>query len=149
MRPDNRSGIHCDIKSTKLLGKTGQNAIDKRKINVATNGRLRPTTIIGHAIPDRSPKASATPESGTNTAATAMKNISISASKSLSSRIVINAATLETLHAAVECLKANGFASEVTLVNVARSKDILDLTRFEALNPVFIITGKREEAAQE
>ncbi len=59
-------------------------------------------------------------------------------------RIVINAATLETLHAAVESLKANGFAIEVTLVNVARSKDILKLTRLEALNPVFVISGERE-----
>ncbi len=59
-------------------------------------------------------------------------------------RIVINAATLETLHTAVESLKANGFAVEVTLVNVAHSKDILNLTRLEALNPVFVIGGERE-----
>lgn len=59
-------------------------------------------------------------------------------------RIVINAATLETLHAAVEGLKANEFAVEVTLVNVAHSKDILNLTRLEALNPVFVISGGRE-----
>ena len=59
-------------------------------------------------------------------------------------RIVINAATLETLHAAVESLKANGFAVEVTLVNVAHSKDILNLTRLEALNPVLHIVGWRE-----
>ena len=59
-------------------------------------------------------------------------------------QIVINAATLETLHAAVESLKANGFTVEVTLVNVAHSKDILNLTRLEALNPVFVIGGGRE-----
>jgi precorrin-6Y C5,15-methyltransferase (decarboxylating) len=59
-------------------------------------------------------------------------------------RIVINAATLETLQAAVESLKANGFTVEVTLVNVAHSKDILNLTRLEALNPVFVICGERE-----
>ncbi|MFC1943486.1 precorrin-6y C5,15-methyltransferase (decarboxylating) subunit CbiE [Chloroflexota bacterium] len=59
-------------------------------------------------------------------------------------RIVINAATLETLHTAVESLKANRFAVEVTLVNVAHSKDILNLTRLEALNPVFVIGGGRE-----
>ncbi|MBI2832099.1 MAG: precorrin-6y C5,15-methyltransferase (decarboxylating) subunit CbiE [Chloroflexi bacterium] len=58
-------------------------------------------------------------------------------------RIVINAATLETLHTAVDALKANGLVVDVTLVNVARSKDILNLTRFEALNPVFIITGRK------
>lgn len=56
-------------------------------------------------------------------------------------RIVINAATLETLNTAVNGLKTNGFDAEVILVNVARSKDILNLTRLEALNPVFVITG--------
>lgn len=60
-----------------------------------------------------------------------------------SGRIVINAATLETLNTSVDGLKANGFDAEVVLVNVARSKGILDLTRFEALNPVFVVTGWR------
>lgn len=59
-------------------------------------------------------------------------------------RIVVNAATLETLYAAVNGLKEYGFAVEVTLVNVARSKDISNLTRLEALNPVFVITGWQE-----
>ena len=59
-------------------------------------------------------------------------------------RIVINAATLENLHCAASTLGANGFAVDTTLVNIARSKDISDLTRLEALNPVFIVTGKRE-----
>lgn len=58
-------------------------------------------------------------------------------------RMVINAATLETLNTAVESLKVNGFAADTTLVSIARSKDISDLTRLEALNPVFIITGWR------
>ncbi len=59
-------------------------------------------------------------------------------------RIVINAATLETLHAAIDSLKTNRFVVEVTLVNVSRSKDMLNLTRLEALNPVFVISGGRE-----
>jgi len=58
-------------------------------------------------------------------------------------RIVINAATLETLQAAVDGLKANGFMSEISLINVARSRDILNLTRLEALNPVFVVTSWR------
>lgn len=56
-------------------------------------------------------------------------------------RIVINAATFETLQSSVDGLKSNGFDAEVTLVNVARSKGILNLTRLEALNPVFVVTG--------
>ena len=59
-------------------------------------------------------------------------------------RIVINAATLETLHASVEGLKANEFAVDVTLVNVSRSKDISRFTRLEALSPVFVISGGLE-----
>ncbi len=59
-------------------------------------------------------------------------------------RIVINAATLESLNTAVDGLRARGFTAEVTLVNIARSQDIANLTRLEALNPVFVVTGKRE-----
>ncbi len=59
-------------------------------------------------------------------------------------RIVINAVTLESLNTTVNALKTRGFTAEVTLINIARSKDIANLTRLEALNPVFVITGWRE-----
>jgi len=59
-------------------------------------------------------------------------------------RIVINIVALENLGAAVNALKARGFISDVTLVNVARSTGIMELTRFEALNPVFVVTGVSE-----
>jgi len=59
-------------------------------------------------------------------------------------RIVINAATLQSLNTVVNGLKTRGFTAEVTLVNIARSKDIANLTRLEALNPVFVVTGRRE-----
>ena len=60
-------------------------------------------------------------------------------------RVVINAATMETLNTSSAGLKANDFDTEVVLVNISRSKEILDLTRFEALNPVFVVTGSRRE----
>jgi len=60
-------------------------------------------------------------------------------------RIVINAATLENLQAAISGLKNNSYIAEIALVNIATSRDIAGLTRFEALNPVFVITGSREE----
>jgi precorrin-6Y C5,15-methyltransferase (decarboxylating) len=63
-------------------------------------------------------------------------------------RIVINAATLETLQAASQGLKRKGFTAEITLVNIARSKDISQLTRFQAMNPIFVIAGWREEEQQ-
>ena len=59
-------------------------------------------------------------------------------------RIVINAVTIETLAQAVEGLKQRGFQVDVTLAQISRSKPILELTRFDALNPIYIITAKRE-----
>ncbi|MBC8275446.1 MAG: precorrin-6y C5,15-methyltransferase (decarboxylating) subunit CbiE [Chloroflexi bacterium] len=56
-------------------------------------------------------------------------------------RIVINIVALENLNAAVNALKARGFMTDVTLVNVARSTGVIELTRLEALNPVFVVTG--------
>ncbi|MCX7912447.1 MAG: precorrin-6Y C5,15-methyltransferase (decarboxylating) subunit CbiT, partial [Dehalococcoidales bacterium] len=65
-------------------------------------------------------------------------------------RLVINVATLESLGSAVEGLKAHGFSYEITLLNIARSKSVIGLTRLEALNPVFVIAagcGRRENDA--
>ena len=59
-------------------------------------------------------------------------------------RIVIDAATIENLYESVRLLKEHGFAVNITLVQVSRSKPILDLTRFVALNPVYVITGSRD-----
>lgn len=58
-------------------------------------------------------------------------------------RVVCNLATMENVNLAVSRLKANGFTAEITLVNVARSRDIAGLTRLEPLNPVFVIAGSR------
>lgn len=52
-------------------------------------------------------------------------------------RLVINLATLENVAALHETL---GQSSALTLVQINRSRPILNLTRFEALNPVFIIS---------
>jgi len=59
-------------------------------------------------------------------------------------RIVINVVVLENLSAAVDALKARGFVPDVSLVNIARSTSVIELTRFEALNPVFVVTGVPE-----
>ena len=60
-------------------------------------------------------------------------------------RIVINIVALENLSAAVNALKARGFVPEVSLINIARSTGVMELTRFEALNPVFIVTAGKKE----
>lgn len=63
-------------------------------------------------------------------------------------RIVVNAVTLENLNTAIECLGKNGFSVETTLINISRSKDIANLTRFESLTPVFVITGTQRVALE-
>ncbi|MES0490215.1 MAG: precorrin-6y C5,15-methyltransferase (decarboxylating) subunit CbiE [Leptospirales bacterium] len=58
--------------------------------------------------------------------------------------IVVNAATLETLQAANDILINTGFKVDITLAQISRSKPILDMTRFEALNPVYIISALKQ-----
>jgi precorrin-6Y C5,15-methyltransferase (decarboxylating) len=59
-------------------------------------------------------------------------------------RIVLNAATIENLAEAVAGFKARGFKTEITLVQIARSQPVLNLTRFDSLNPIYIIAAERE-----
>ncbi|OPA77711.1 cobalamin biosynthesis protein CbiE [Paenibacillus selenitireducens] len=59
-------------------------------------------------------------------------------------RIVLNAVTIENLYDAKKAFEAEGFDVEITLVQISRSKPILTMTRFEGLNPVYIITAKRQ-----
>lgn len=58
-------------------------------------------------------------------------------------RIVVNAATLETLATAQKVLKELRFEVAISLIQTARSKPILNLTRFEGMNPVYIVTAWR------
>lgn len=58
-------------------------------------------------------------------------------------RIVVNAATIENLYQAHQTLGELGFTVAVTLIQSARSKPILQLTRFEGMNPVYLVTGSR------
>lgn len=60
-------------------------------------------------------------------------------------RVVINAVTIEKLTDTVTYLKERGFSVNITLAQISNSKPILHLTRFEAYNPIYIITGQREE----
>jgi precorrin-6Y C5,15-methyltransferase (decarboxylating) len=62
-------------------------------------------------------------------------------------RIVVNAITLETLHETVETHRRLGLEHEAILVSIARSKPLLEMMSFEALNPVYIVTAWRPEPA--
>lgn len=56
-------------------------------------------------------------------------------------RIIVNVVALENLNTSINILTEKGFSTDIILVNIARSIGIKDLTRFEPLNPVFIITA--------
>lgn len=59
-------------------------------------------------------------------------------------RIVLNAATIESLYHASSIMASLGLKTRITLLQVSRSKPILDMTRFEGLNPIYIITAWRD-----
>ncbi|MFD0694940.1 precorrin-6y C5,15-methyltransferase (decarboxylating) subunit CbiE [Paenibacillus sp. GCM10027628] len=63
--------------------------------------------------------------------------------------IVLNAATIETLYEADQTFTRLGFDVSITLVQVSRSKPILHMKRFDALNPIYIITAKHKQTAIE
>ncbi len=57
-------------------------------------------------------------------------------------RIVVNAITAESFATASGWFKTSGLPSwEMTMLNVSRSAPILEMTRFEALNPIFVLSG--------
>lgn len=57
-------------------------------------------------------------------------------------RLVVNAATIETLHDSMKAMREAGMDATVTLLQTARSKPILNMTRFDGLNPIYVITGQ-------
>ena len=56
-------------------------------------------------------------------------------------RVVVNAVALETATMASSFFKRKGWPLEVVHLNVAKAKEIGDLSVLSALNPVFVITG--------
>lgn len=58
-------------------------------------------------------------------------------------RLVMNAASVENLSVALEVLKKLRWETEITMVTIARSKTTGAVTRFESLNPVFILSAWR------
>lgn len=59
--------------------------------------------------------------------------------------VVINAATLETLHEAIADLEIHGFSVDVSEISVSRSKMVAGKRRMNALNPVFVVKGERAD----
>jgi len=60
-------------------------------------------------------------------------------------RIVVNLAALERTNEVYQRFKSSGFVADMVMVNSSRGKDMPDGTvRLEALNPVFVVTARRE-----
>jgi precorrin-6Y C5,15-methyltransferase (decarboxylating) len=59
--------------------------------------------------------------------------------------LVVNLATLEHLSEAVDYLRQAAWVWECTMVNIAHTQKILDMTRFAAMNPVFVLTASQQE----
>ncbi|WP_332649885.1 precorrin-6y C5,15-methyltransferase (decarboxylating) subunit CbiE [Lysinibacillus sp. 54212] len=58
-------------------------------------------------------------------------------------RLVMNIATIENLAEAMQHLKNLGCEVSVLQAQLSKSKPILNLTRFEPLNPIFIVTAQK------
>jgi precorrin-6Y C5,15-methyltransferase (decarboxylating) len=57
--------------------------------------------------------------------------------------LVMNIATIENLAEALQHLKTLGCEVSVLQAQISKSKPILNLTRFQPLNPIFIVTAKK------
>lgn len=62
-------------------------------------------------------------------------------------RIVVSAASIETVHEASTVLRGQGMSPDLRSVQVSRSKDLAGLTHLESLNPVFLVTGRKNSTA--
>ncbi|MDO9079743.1 MAG: precorrin-6Y C5,15-methyltransferase (decarboxylating) subunit CbiT, partial [Desulfuromonadales bacterium] len=58
--------------------------------------------------------------------------------------IVLNAVTLDTLTKSVEFFEDHGYLLEIVCINVARTRNLTEYRMFEAQNPVYIVTAKKE-----
>jgi precorrin-6Y C5,15-methyltransferase (decarboxylating) len=58
--------------------------------------------------------------------------------------LVVNLATIEHLSEVVEYLRQSAWEWECTMVNIAHTQQILDMTRLAAMNPVFVLTASQK-----
>ena len=59
----------------------------------------------------------------------------------------MNFVTFENIAVAIEALKHSGAEWDITQMQSARSKPVLDMHRLAAENPVWIVCAKKAEAA--
>ncbi|MFF2912333.1 precorrin-6y C5,15-methyltransferase (decarboxylating) subunit CbiE [Paenibacillus sp. NPDC057934] len=56
--------------------------------------------------------------------------------------IVVGAITIETLHGSMQALALAGLEVSIAMLQASRGKPILEMTRFEGMNPVYVVSGK-------
>ncbi|MEF2967353.1 precorrin-6y C5,15-methyltransferase (decarboxylating) subunit CbiE [Paenibacillus sp. M1] len=64
-------------------------------------------------------------------------------------RLVVSAVTVETLHGSMRALQQAGMDPAVTMLQASRGKAILGMTRFEGMNPVYVISGIKQSAGND
>ncbi len=63
--------------------------------------------------------------------------------------LVVNLASFEHLYEATNHLRQANWTVNCTLVNIAHTRNILDVTRFAAFNPVFVLTASAPQRQEQ
>nr|MDJ0874892.1 bifunctional cobalt-precorrin-7 (C(5))-methyltransferase/cobalt-precorrin-6B (C(15))-methyltransferase [Desulfobacterales bacterium] len=58
--------------------------------------------------------------------------------------LVVNAVLLESMQSAVDAMRATGLRTDITQIQISRSRPMPTGERMEALNPVWIVRGRLE-----
>jgi precorrin-6Y C5,15-methyltransferase (decarboxylating) len=59
--------------------------------------------------------------------------------------LVVNTVLMNSLHETLQCLKACGMDTDLVQIQASRSRPLAASDRLEALNPVWIISGRRRK----
>lgn len=116
------------------LGYIRQNISHYGVLNVNVIAGRAPHALAGLPVPD------AVFVGGTGGAMNAILQY-VQHHASVGCRVVVNVATLENLHEAMQTMATLGWSPEVTQVSVAHGQVIASFTRLAPLNPVFIVAG--------
>jgi len=126
--------IECD---TEALSAMKANCQRLHATNVTIVAGRAPQAM--HALPD----PDAIFIGGSGGALIAILDVAMSRLRS-GGCLVANLASFEHLAEAADHLRQMSWALECTMVNIARSQRVLDITRFAALNPVFVLTASAQ-----
>ena len=123
--------IECDAEALVAI-ETNCQRLNAPNVTIVP-GRA-PQTL--HALPD----PDAIFIGGSDGALTAILEVALARLRP-AGRLVVNLASFEHLAETANYLRQADWALECTMVNIARSQKVLDITRFAALHPVFVLTA--------